>query len=97
MIKPSSFLRRALIADAVFSGVAALGFTFGAGAFAPLFSLPEALLREAGLFLIAYAAFVGWLGSRQTMMKALATPARKRTVSSVSGGQSTASIPARRK
>lgn len=71
MINPSSFLRRALIADAVFSGVAALGFTFGAGAFAPLFNLAEMLLREVGLFLIVYAAFVGWLGTRQSMMKAL--------------------------
>jgi len=71
MINPSSFLRRALIADAVFSGVAALGFTFGAGAFAPLFNLPEMFLREVGLFLIVYAAFVGWLGTRQNMMKAL--------------------------
>jgi len=71
MINPSSLLRRALIADAVFSGVAALGFTFGAGAFAPLFSLPEVFLREVGLFLIAYAAFVGWLGTRQSMMKVL--------------------------
>jgi len=71
MINPSSFLRRALIADAVFSGVAALGFTFGAGAFAPLFNLPEMFLREVGLFLIVYAAFVGWLGTRQSMMKAL--------------------------
>ena len=32
MINPSSFLRRALIADAIFSSVAALGFTFGAAA-----------------------------------------------------------------
>jgi hypothetical protein len=71
MINPSSFLRRALLADAVFSGVAALGFTFGAGALASLFNLPEVLLRETGLFLIAYAAFVGWLGTRQTTMKAL--------------------------
>ena len=71
MINPSSFLRRALIADAVFSGAAALGFTFGAGAFAPLFNLPEMFLREVGLFLIVYAAFVGWLGTRQSMMKAL--------------------------
>jgi hypothetical protein len=71
MINPSLFLRRALIADAIFSGVAALGFTFGAGAFAALFNLPEAFLREVGLFLIAYAAFVGWLGSRQTIMKVL--------------------------
>lgn len=71
MINPSLFLRRALVADAVFSGVAALGFTFGAGLFAALFNLPEVFLREVGLFLIAYAAFVGWLGTRQTMMKAL--------------------------
>ena len=71
MINPSSFLRRALIADAVFSSVAALGFAFGAGAFAPLFQLPETFLREVGLFLVGYAAFVGWLGSRQTMMRAL--------------------------
>jgi hypothetical protein len=71
MINPCPFLRRALLADAVFSGVAALGFAFGAGAFGPLFNLPEAMLREVGLFLIAYAAFVGWLGSRQTMSKGL--------------------------
>lgn len=71
MINPSSFLRRALLADAVFSGVAALALTFGAGAFATLLNLPQALLLESGLFLIAYAAFVGWLGSRQTMLKVL--------------------------
>jgi hypothetical protein len=71
MIQPSSFLSRALLADAVFSGAAALGFTFGAGAFASLFNLPQALLLETGLFLIAYAAFVGWLGARQTVLKAL--------------------------
>ena len=71
MINPSSFLSRALLADAVFSGVAAVGFTFAAGPFAALFNLPEAFLREVGLFLIAYAAFVGWLGMRQATMKAL--------------------------
>ena len=67
MIDASTFLRRALLADSSFSGVAALGFTFGAGAFAALFSLPEALLRETGLFLIAYAAQVGWLGSARAV------------------------------
>mgnify|MGYP006952617841 CR=1 FL=1 len=36
-----------------------------------MFNLPETFLREVGLFLIAYAAFVGWLGTRQSMMKAL--------------------------
>ncbi|MDT4742077.1 hypothetical protein XH83_24200 [Bradyrhizobium sp. CCBAU 53351] len=71
MIDASTFLRRALLADSIFSGVAALGFSFGASAFATLFNLPEALLRETGLFLIAYAALVGWLASRASVAKAL--------------------------
>ncbi len=71
MIHPSVFLRRAILADAVFSGVSALLLTFGAGALVPWLDLPEALLRETGLFLIAYAALVGWLGTRQSMPKAL--------------------------
>ena len=64
MMIPSLFLRRALQADAIFSGTGAVIFSLGAGELAPLFNLPEALLRETGLFLIAYAAFVGWLGTR---------------------------------
>jgi len=71
MIDASTFLRRALLADAIFSGVAALGFTFGASPFASLFNLPETLLRETGLFLIAYTALVGWLASRASVAKAL--------------------------
>jgi hypothetical protein len=71
MIHPSLFLRRALLADAVFSGVSAVALTFGAGELAPLLDLPEALLRETGLFLIAYAALVGWLGTRHRMPRAL--------------------------
>jgi hypothetical protein len=72
MMIPSLFLRRALQADAIFSGTGALVFSLGAGELAPLFSLPEALLRETGLFLIAYAAFVGWLGTRQSFRRILA-------------------------
>ena len=71
MIQPSLFLRRALLADAVFSGISALVLTLGAGMLASLLSLPDALLLETGLFLIAYAAFVGWLGTRQSMLKPL--------------------------
>jgi hypothetical protein len=71
MINPSSFLRRAIQADAIFSGVSAVLLTFGAGELAPLLNLPEALLRETGLFLIAYTALVGWLGARQSMPKAV--------------------------
>jgi uncharacterized protein (DUF39 family) len=71
MMIPSHFLRRALQADAIFSGAGAVIFSLGAGELAPLFNLPEALLRETGLFLIAYAAFVGWLGTRQSLPRIL--------------------------
>ena len=37
---PSSLLRRALLADAVFSGIAAALLTVNAGALAPLLELP---------------------------------------------------------
>jgi uncharacterized protein YjeT (DUF2065 family) len=71
MIHPSPFLRRAILGDAIFSGASAVLLTFGGGALAPWLELPEALLRETGLFLIVYAILVGWLGTRHTMPKAL--------------------------
>jgi hypothetical protein len=71
MIRQSTFLSRALLADAIFSGTAAVALTLGAGLLAPLLHLPEALLRESGLFLIAYTALVGWLSARSSVPKAL--------------------------
>jgi len=71
MIMSSQFLRRALLADAVFSGVSAIALTLDASALAPFLNLPEALLRETGLFLVAYTALVGWLGTRASVPKAL--------------------------
>ena len=71
MITSSQFLRRALAADAVFSGVAAIMLSAGASQLAPLLQLPEALLRETGLFLIAYTVLVGWLASRASGPRAL--------------------------
>jgi hypothetical protein len=71
MIMPSLFLRRALLADTVFSGAGALIFSLGGGELAPLLNLPEALLRETGLFLIAYAALVGWMSTRQALPRIL--------------------------
>ena len=71
MINTSQFLRRALLADAIFSGVSAVVMTLDAGALAPFLNLPEALLRETGLFLIAYTALVAWLGTRPAAPKAL--------------------------
>lgn len=46
MTELSWFLRRALPADAVFSGVNAVSLISGAAPFAQLFELPETLLRE---------------------------------------------------
>ena len=71
MILSSLFLRRALLADAVFSGVSAVAMTLDAGALAPFLNLPEALLHETGLFLIGYTVLVGWLWSRPQVPKVL--------------------------
>jgi hypothetical protein len=46
MIQPSTFLRRAIQADAIVTGAVALLQTFGAGMLAPMLSLPQALVLE---------------------------------------------------
>lgn len=58
------FLRRILALDAV--SCASMGLLMGLGAtfLAPLFGLPEGLIRGAGLLLLPLAAFIGWLASR---------------------------------
>ena len=71
MIQPSTFLRRAIQADAIVTGAVALLQTFGAGMLAPMLNLPQALVLETGLFLIAYTALVVWLGTRQSMPRTL--------------------------
>jgi hypothetical protein len=71
MIRPSLLLRRAFLLDTIVSGMMALLLTLGAGVLAALLDLPEALLRETGLFLIAYTALVGWLATRPSMPKLL--------------------------
>jgi hypothetical protein len=69
MIHASVLLRRAFLLDTIASGMMAALLTFGAGEWAPVLNLPEPLLRETGLFLIAYTALVGWLATRQSMPK----------------------------
>jgi hypothetical protein len=71
MISSSQFLRRALLADCLFSGSGALAMAPGASMLAARLDLPEALLLETGLFLFAYAALVGWLGTRASVPKLL--------------------------
>jgi hypothetical protein len=69
MINPSLFLRRAIVGDAIITGAMAVLLVAAAGLLAPLLNLPESFLREVGIFLIVYAALVGFLGSRELMPK----------------------------
>ena len=71
MIRPSLFLSRAFLLDAIVSGAMAGLLTLSASVLSPLLNLPETLLSETGLFLIAYTALVGWLATRQSMPKSL--------------------------
>jgi len=43
----------------------------GADLLASLLGLPTMLLTEAGLFLLPYAAFVGWMGTRDRLPEML--------------------------
>jgi hypothetical protein len=69
MINPSLLLRSAIVGDAVITGAMAVLLVAAAGILSPILNLPEALLRETGIFLIVYAALVGFLGSRASMPK----------------------------
>lgn len=60
--RPSSFLRHALLADAVATGATGLLLALGAGLLEPLLGLPVPLARAAGVALLPWAAFVLKLG-----------------------------------
>lgn len=70
MINPSLFLRRAVLGDAIITGAMAVLLVAAAGVLGPMLNLPESFLREVGIFLIVYAALVGFLGTRELMPKA---------------------------
>jgi hypothetical protein len=69
MINPSLFLRRAIQGDAIITGAMAVLLVAAAGFLGPLLNLPETFLREVGIFLVVYAALVGFLGTRDLMPK----------------------------
>jgi len=60
----SLFLRRALALDSMSCLAMGLLMGFGAASLAPLFGLPEGLVRGAGLALLPLAAFIFWLATR---------------------------------
>jgi hypothetical protein len=65
---PSALLRKALLADAVLSGISALLMVPAASALGSPLGLPVGLLRWSGLILVPFVAFVAWL-HRQTRVQ----------------------------
>lgn len=65
------FLRRVLALDSLSCLAIGLAMGLGAAMLAPLFGLPEPLVRLAGLALLPLAAFIGWLASRPAPPSAL--------------------------
>lgn len=63
-IRASSLLRRVLIVDAVASGASGIAMIAFAEVLANLLQLPVDLLSEAGIVLLPFAAFVGFVASR---------------------------------
>ena len=66
----SSFLRRALIVDAVVTGATALLLVFAAGMLAPWLEVPESLLRSAGIVLIPFVVYVAVVARREVVPRA---------------------------
>ncbi|MFC3711622.1 hypothetical protein ACFOMD_03505 [Sphingoaurantiacus capsulatus] len=65
MTASATFLRRVLALDAITCAVTGVAFAAGASFASPLLGLPVDLLQTAGLSLLPFAAFVGWLASRE--------------------------------
>ena len=61
---PSPLLRRALLADAMLTGITGIALVLAAGPLGAFLALPAAALRIAGAIFIPFAAFAGWLGTR---------------------------------
>jgi CHASE2 domain-containing sensor protein len=59
-----TLLHRALQLDAVASGVLGALLAVTSGATGRLLDLPAALLLDAGIVMLAWAAITGWLGTR---------------------------------
>ena len=68
-VHANPFLRNVLVLDAAASGATGLLLVAGAGVLEDLLGLPAALLREAGLILLPYVAFVAWVGMREPIAR----------------------------
>jgi hypothetical protein len=68
-IANTPFLRNALLLDAAASGATALLLIGGAGLLEGWLGLPVALMREAGLILVPFVAFVACVGTRASVSR----------------------------
>jgi hypothetical protein len=68
-IPNTPFLRNALLLDAAATGATAALMIAGAGWLDGLLGLPAALMREAGLILVPFVAFVAWAGARASVSR----------------------------
>ena len=68
---PSPLLRKALLADALLSGITGLALALLGGPLATPLGLAVGLLRWSGIILIPYAAFVARLGQRARIQPAV--------------------------
>jgi hypothetical protein len=66
---PASLLRKALLADAVLSGATGLLLAIAAGPLSGLLGLSVGLLREAGLFILPFAALAASMRFRQRLSR----------------------------
>ena len=64
MSHPATFLRRVLAFDAISCVAMGGAMIAGSSLAAPLLGVPATLLQGAGAALLPFAAFVGWLASR---------------------------------
>jgi hypothetical protein len=67
MLRQITNLRVALLGDAIASGATGLMMIAGADLLTGLLGLPVALMREAGLLLVPYVAFVAFVGTRRNI------------------------------
>jgi len=68
-VHPNKFLRNVLALDAAASGATGLLLVAGAGVLEDILGLPGALMREAGLILIPYVAYVAFLATREPIAR----------------------------
>lgn len=69
--RSSSFLRQWLTVDAIVSGATGIAMLLLATPLESLLGVPAALLRYAGLSLLPFVAFVGYLATREQISRSV--------------------------